>query len=192
MAHIAYVRVSSIQQNTERQQDGLAKTGITFDKTYIEKASGKSIEGRDEFKAMMDYAREGDTIHCYEISRFGRKASETLTAIDALKAKGVLIHFIKEGVTVGNGTKGGELLVTIFAGVAEMEREQMLERQREGYQAAKAAGRIVGRGNSPKVPRAEIVAALAAGGSVRQVAADYEVSTNTVSRIKKEMAAAAE
>lgn len=188
MAHVAYIRVSSIQQNTERQ---LANTGITFDKTFTEKESGKSTEGREAFAAMMNYVREGDTVHVHEISRLARNTADLLATVETLTAKGVRVQFHKEGITTGDNSPTGNLVLTLLAGIAQMEREQMLQRQREGYEAAKKAGRIAGRGNGKAVPRAEIIAALNAGGSVRQVAADYEVSTNTVSRIKKEVAAAA-
>lgn len=189
MAHIAYIRVSSIQQNTERQ---LADTGITFDKTFTEKESGKSTEGREAFRAMMDYVREGDTIHVHEISRLARNTADLLATVETLNKRGVRIQFHKEGITTGDNSPAGNFMLSTLAGVAQMEREMMLQRQREGYEAAKAAGRIVGRGNGKATPRAEIVAALAAGGSVRQVAKDWGVSTNTVSRIKKEMADNAE
>lgn len=188
MSHIAYIRVSSVQQNSERQ---LANTGINFDKTFSEKESGKSIDGREAFKAMMDYVREGDTIHVHEISRLARNTTDLLTTVEAMNKRGVRIQFHKEGITTGDNSPTGNLVLTLLAGIAQMEREQILQRQKEGYTAAKAAGRIVGRGNGKATPRAEIMAALAAGGSVRQVAKDWEVSTNTVSRIKKEMAAAA-
>ena len=78
--------------------------------------------------------------------------------------------------------------LTLLAGIAQMEREQLLLRQREGYEAAKAAGRIAGRGNGRGVDRTGIYAALARGESVRSIASAFEVSTNTISRIKKEMA----
>lgn len=187
MSHIAYIRVSSIQQNTERQ---LADTGINFDKVFEEKASGKDTE-REAFKKMMDYVREGDVLHVHEISRLARNTADLLATVETLTKKGVRVQFHKEGITTGDNSPTGNLVLTLLAGIAQMEREQMLQRQREGYEAAKAAGRIVGRGNGKATPRAEIMAALAAGGSVRQVAKDWEVSTNTVSRIKKEMAAAA-
>ena len=80
-------------------------------------------------------------------------------------------------------------MLTVLAAVAQMEREMMLERQREGIAAAKAAGRIAKRGNGKAIDRAGIVAALANGGSIRSVAKDFSVSTQTVQRIKKEQVA---
>lgn len=80
------------------------------------------------------------------------------------------------------------MMLNVLASVAQMEREMMLERQAEGYAAAKAVGRKGGRGNGKGIDRAGIVAALAAGGSIRMVAANFAVSTQTVQRIKKEQA----
>lgn len=182
MSNIGYVRVSTVQQNTDRQL-----AGVDLDRVFEEKISGASMD-RPELKAMMDYVREGDTVHVHELSRLGRNVKDVLTIVDAVKEKGASIRFHKEGITVGEEGAGvmGNFMLNILASVAEMERVMMLERQREGYEAAKAAGRITGRGNGKAVDRAGIKAAIDAGASVRAVAAQFGVSTNTVFRIKKE------
>ncbi|EIK6684965.1 recombinase family protein [Salmonella enterica] len=136
---------------------------------------------------MLAYVREGDVIHCHELSRLGRSVKDVLNIIDEVKAKGASIHFHKEGITTGaEETAASKMMLTVFAAVAQMEREFMLERQAEGYAAAKAAGRIAKRGNGKAVDRVGIVSALAAGGSIRSVARDFNVSTQTVQRIKQE------
>ena len=187
MAHIAYIRVSSLQQNSERQ---LADTGITFEKVFTEKVSAKDTN-REVFLAMMEYLREGDTLHVHDISRLARNTTDLLSTVDALTKRGVAIQFHHEGIKTGDNSPTGKLVLTLLSGICQMEREMMLLRQRERYEAAKAAGRIAGRGNGRHIPRTEILAALASGGSVRSVAADFGVSTNTISRIKKEMNCAA-
>ena len=187
MAHIAYIRVSSLQQNSERQ---LADTGITFEKVFTEKVSAKDTN-REAFLAMMEYLREGDTLHVHDISRLARNTTDLLSTVDALTKRGVAIQYHHEGIKTGYNSPTGKLVLTLLSGICQMEREMMLLRQREGYEAAKAAGRIAGRGNGRHIPRTEILAALASGGSVRSVAADFGVSTNTISRIKKEMNCAA-
>lgn len=181
MANVGYVRVSSVQQNNERQL-----VGVELDKVFTETASGKNAE-REQLNAMLAYVREGDVVHCHELSRLGRNVQDVLTIIEALKAKGVSVRFHKEGITAGaEETAASRMMLNVFAAVAQMEREFMLERQAEGYAAAKAAGRISARGNGKSVDRVGIVSAIAAGGSVRSVAKDFGVSTQTVSRIKKE------
>ncbi|MEL2243984.1 recombinase family protein [Leclercia adecarboxylata] len=184
MAHIAYIRVSSVQQSTERQ---LVDTGIVFDKIFTEKASAKDTS-REAFTMMMEYIREGDTLHVHDISRMCRSTSDLLSTVETLTKRGVTIQFHKEGIKTGDSSPTGNLVLTLLAGIAQMEREQLLLRQREGYEAAKAAGRIAGRGNGRGVDRTGIYAALARGESVRSIASAFEVSTNTISRIKKEMA----
>lgn len=186
MAHVAYIRVSTVQQNTERQ---LADSGVKFDKVFTEKVSGKNTD-RAAFVAMMEYVRDGDTVHVHDISRLARNTADLLATVETLTKRGVAIRFHKEGITTGENSPTGNLVITLLAGIAQMEREQMLQRQREGYDAAKAAGRIAGRGKGKAVDREGISEALAAGGSVRSVAADFGVSTNTISRIKKEIAGA--
>jgi DNA invertase Pin-like site-specific DNA recombinase len=183
MAHIAYIRVSSVQQSSERQ---LADTGITFEKVFTEKVSAKDTN-REAFLAMMEYLREGDTLHVHDISRLARNTADLLSTVDTLTKRGVTIQFHHEGIKTGDSSPTGKLVLTLLSGICQMEREMMLLRQREGYEAAKAAGRIAGRGNGRNIPRTKIVAALASGNSVRSVAADFGVSTNTISRIKKEM-----
>ncbi|MEB6381674.1 recombinase family protein [Leclercia adecarboxylata] len=183
MAKVGYVRVSSVQQNNERQLDG-----VELDKVFTETASGKNAD-RPQLKAMLEYVREGDVIHCHELSRLGRNVKDLLTIIDAVKEKGVSIEFHKERLTAGaNENAVSRMMLNVLASVAQMEREMMLERQAEGYAAAKQAGRKGGRGNGKDVDRVGIVSALAAGESIRKTAAQFGVSTQTVQRIKAEQA----
>ncbi|ECE7034317.1 recombinase family protein [Salmonella enterica subsp. enterica] len=184
MANIGYVRVSSVQQNDERQLDG-----IQLDKVFTEKCSGKNAD-REQLKAMIEYVREGDVIHCHELSRLGRNVKDLLNIIDTVKEKGASIEFHKERLTAGaNENAVSRMMLNVLASVAQMEREMMLERQAEGYAAAKAAGRKGARGNGKEVDRVGIVSALAAGESIRKTAAQFGVSTQTVQRIKKEQEA---
>lgn len=181
MANVGYVRVSSIQQNTERQLDG-----VKLDKVFTEKVSGKNAD-RPELKAMLAYIREGDVIHCHELSRLGRNVKDLLEIIDTVKAKGASIDFHKERLTAGaNENAVSKMMLNVLASVAQMEREMMLERQAEGYAAAKAAGRVVGRGNSKNIDRAAIIADLQQGKSLRITAKDNGVSLNTVYRVQQE------
>lgn len=181
MANVGYVRVSSIQQHTERQLDGVA-----LDKVFTEKVSGKNAD-RPQLKAMLAYVREGDVIHCHELSRLGRNTADVLSIIEQVREKGASIEFHKERLTAGaNENAVSRMMLGVLASVAQMEREMLLERQAEGYAAAKAAGRIAKRGNGKDVDRVGIVSALAAGESIRKTAERFGVSTQTVQRIKKE------
>lgn len=182
MTDIAYIRVSSVQQDTDRQLSGL-----TFDKTFTEKLSGKNTD-RPQLQAMLDYVREGDTVHVHDVSRLGRNTADLFAIIKTLTDKGVSIQFHKENIKAGaDADMFGNMLLTVMAGIAQMEREMMLTRQAEGYAAKKAQGLPVGRGKGKDIDHEGIAAAVAAGGSVRGIAKDFGVSPNTVQRIKKEM-----
>lgn len=183
MANIGYIRVSTVQQNTDRQL-----AGVTLDKVFEDKASGKNTQ-RPQFEAMMNYVREGDVLHVHSIDRLCRNTTDLLATVEQLTKRGVSVHFHKEDFKTGKNSPAGNMMLTVLAAVAQMEREMMLERQREGIAAAKAAGRIAKRGNGKAIDRAGIAAALANGGSIRSVAKDFSVSTQTVQRIKKEQVA---
>ncbi|EJL5265596.1 recombinase family protein [Salmonella enterica] len=180
MENIGYIRVSSVQQNTERQL-----AGVKLDKTFTEKASGKSVE-RKAFQEMMRYVREGDVLHVHSIDRLCRKTSDLLATVEELTQRGVIIQFHKEGFRTGKDSAMGNFMLTVLAGAAQMEREYMLERQREGYEAAKVAGRIAGRGKAATIDRKAIRQDLEAGLSIRKIAEKHSVSTRTVMNIKAE------
>lgn len=168
MANVGYIRISTAQQHTDRQL-----ADVALDKVFADNLSCKDTD-RPAFRAMMDYIREGDTLHVHEISRLARNTTDLLATVQKLTDSGVAIHFHKEAIITGNKNAVGNLVLTILAGVAQMEREMMLERQREGYLADKAAGRIAARGKSKSVDRSGIRAALSAGGSVRRWRSNLE------------------
>ncbi|MDL2238143.1 recombinase family protein, partial [Christensenellaceae bacterium OttesenSCG-928-K19] len=110
---------------------------------FIEKVSGKSASARPELKKMMDYIREGDTVIVESISRFARNTRDLLALVDELKEKGVSFISLKE--SIDTTTPQGAFMLTIFAALAEFERESILQRQREGVEIAKAQGKYKGR-----------------------------------------------
>lgn len=138
MANIKYIRVSTIEQNTARQETDTAK----YEKVFVDKASGKNTD-RPELKKMMEYVREGDTVTVDSYSRFARSTIDLLRMVEELNQKGVQFVSIKE--KIDTSTPQGKLMLTIFAGLAEFEREQMLQRQKEGIEIAKADGKYKGR-----------------------------------------------
>lgn len=135
MARIKYIRVSTQQQNTARQEQDLER----FDKVYIEKVSGKSMD-RPELKKMLDYVREGDVVEVESYSRIARNTADLLNIVDILQKKSV--DFISQKEAIDTSTPQGRLMFTIFAGLAQFERECLLERQAEGIAVAKAEGRM--------------------------------------------------
>lgn len=139
---VGYVRVSTKEQNTARQEIIMKEHGV--EKIFIEKVSGKaSFADRTEFRALMDFVREGDIIVVESISRFGRSIKEFLDAVEKLKNKKVEFVSVKENFETG--TPAGRFMIVIFAALAELEREYIHERQAEGIAVAKNEGRFNGR-----------------------------------------------
>ena len=137
---IGYIRVSTAEQNTIRQEILMKELGV--DEVYIDKMSGKNTN-RPQLNAMLDYVRRGDTVIVSEISRFARNTRDLLELIEILNTKGV--EFISKKEAIDTTTPTGKFMLTIFGAVAELEREYILQRQREGIAAAKDAGKYTGR-----------------------------------------------
>jgi DNA invertase Pin-like site-specific DNA recombinase len=137
---VAYVRVSTAEQNEARQTEALEKHGI--EKWYIEKVSGKDTN-RPKLQEMLDYVREGDTIYIHDLSRLARSTKDLLDIVEQLQAKGVELVSNKENIDTS--TANGKLMLTMLGAIAEFERANLLERQREGIAIAKAKGMYKGR-----------------------------------------------
>lgn len=137
---IGYVRVSTQEQNTARQEE-LMKS-LNVDKVFIDKVSGKDTK-RTALNEMLSYIREGDTVIVESISRFARNTKDFLILIETLTEKGVC--FISKKEAFDTSTPNGKFVVTVFAALAELEREITLQRQREGIEIAKREGKYKGR-----------------------------------------------
>lgn len=137
---VAYVRVSTVEQNEERQIESLNKYDI--EKWYTEKVSGKNTN-RPKLLEMLDFVREGDTIYIHDFSRLARSTKDLLDIIEQLQQKKVALISIKENMDTS--TASGKLMVTVIAAINEFERENLLERQREGISIAKKKGVYKGR-----------------------------------------------
>lgn len=137
---IGYVRVSTQEQNTIRQEVLMHSLGV--DQLYIDRASGKSAD-RPELRKMLTYVRQGDTVIVESISRFARNTRDLLELVEQLTAKQV--EFISQKEAIDTTTPTGKFMLTIFGAVAELEREYILQRQREGIAIAKEQGKYTGR-----------------------------------------------
>lgn len=137
---VAYIRVSTEEQNTARQEEMMKAQGV--EKIYMEKISGKDTN-RPQLKAMLDYVREGDSVVIESYSRLARNTQDLLKIVDELEKKGVAFISLKE--SVDTTTPQGKLMLTIFAGLAQFERECTLQRQKEGIAIAKEQGKYKGR-----------------------------------------------
>ena len=137
---VGYVRISTKEQNTARQ-DELMK-GLGVEKVYTDRMSGKNTE-RPELRKMMDFVREGDSLTVESISRFARNTRDLLDLTATLDVKGV--QFISRKENIDTSTAAGKFMLAVFGALAELERDNILERQAEGIAIAKAEGRMTGR-----------------------------------------------
>lgn len=137
---IGYIRISTADQNTARQE-GLMRD-LCVDQIFIDRMSGKSAD-RPELKRMMGFVREGDTVIVESISRFARNTRDLLGLVEQLTAKKV--EFVSKKESIDTTTPSGKFMLTIFGAVAELEREYILQRQKEGIAIAKANGVYKGR-----------------------------------------------
>lgn len=140
MSKIGYIRVSTEHQETARQQEIMCDYQV--DRIFSEKLSGANAD-RPQLKAMIDYVREGDTLYIESISRLGRSTKDLLNIIDTLTDKVVTLVSHKE--SIDTDTPSGKFMLTVFAALSQLEREQLKQRQREGIEIAKTQGKYTGR-----------------------------------------------
>ena len=138
--NVAYVRVSTVEQNEARQIEALKPHSI--DKWFTEKISGKNTQ-RPQLQAMLDFVREGDTVFIHDFSRLARSTKDLLTLVEQLQNKGV--HLISNKENLDTSTPTGKLMLTMIAAINEFERANTLERQWEGIAIAKRNGVYKGR-----------------------------------------------
>ena len=173
---IGYVRVSTVEQNAVRQLDG-----VTLDKTYVDRASGRDTE-RPKLHALMEFAREGDTVLVHSMDRLARNLDDLRRIVHELNAKGVRIEFVKEQLTFsGEDSPMATLLLSVMGAFAEFERALILERQREGIALAKEKGVCKGRRPSlTNEQRAELHERVNSGVQKSTLAKEYGISRETV------------
>jgi DNA invertase Pin-like site-specific DNA recombinase len=137
---LAYIRVSTIEQNEARQVEAMEKYNI--EKWFIEKVSGKDTN-RPKLKEMLEFARQGDTIHIHDFSRLARSTKDLLDIVEMLNQKGIALVSNKENID--SSTPTGKLMLTMVGAINEFERTNLLERQKEGIAIAKKNGVYKGR-----------------------------------------------
>ncbi|MEY8385806.1 recombinase family protein [Oscillospiraceae bacterium 38-13] len=137
---VGYIRISTREQNTACQDLLMEELGV--ERVFTDKVSGKNQE-RPELHRMIDFVREGDSLTVESISRFARNTRDLLDLTATLDAKGV--QFISKKESIDTSTPAGKFMLAVFGALAELERENILERQAEGIAIAKAEGRMKGR-----------------------------------------------
>ena len=178
---VAYVRVSSVDQNTERQLESI--NGQSPDKTFTDKCSGKDTK-RPQLEAMLAYVREGDTVVVHSLDRLGRNLDDLRKVVTDLNSRGVAVYFLKEGLTFtgdDSDSSMSKLMFNMLGAFAEFERSLIRERQREGIALAKKKG--VYRGRKPSLTgeqAADLRKRVAAGEKKAGLAREFGISRETL------------
>ena len=173
---IGYVRVSSFDQNPERQLEQ-----IQVDKVFTDKASGKDTQ-RPELDALLSFVRDGDTVVVHSMDRLARNLDDLRRMVQKLTKRGVRIEFVKESLTfTGEDSPMANLMLSVMGAFAEFERALIRERQREGIALAKQRGAYRGRKKSLSEPQiVELKRRVADGEQKAAVARDYGISRETL------------
>lgn len=178
MEHVGYIRVSTAEQSTSRQL-----TDVKLDKVFEEKVSAKTVD-RPELQACLKYVREGDVLHVHSLDRICRSgAGDAVGLVEQMNQKGVSVQFHKEGMRFDGAMSAAQKgVLGILAAVAQMERELIKERQMEGIQAAKAAGKHIGRPKA-QVTKVDVMELLDNGKPKAQAAKELGIGRATLYRL---------
>jgi DNA invertase Pin-like site-specific DNA recombinase len=173
---VGYVRVSTVEQNTVRQLDGIA-----VDRTFIDTASGKDTT-RPRLDELIAFVRAGDTVLVHSMDRLARNLDDLRRLVRTLTGKGVRVEFVKEQLTfTGEDSPMATLLLSVMGAFAEFERALILERQREGISAAKQRGAYTGRKPALTAEQArQLRERVAAGERKSALATEFGISRETV------------
>jgi DNA invertase Pin-like site-specific DNA recombinase len=181
---VAYIRVSSVDQNEARQVEAMAELHI--DKMFIDKASGKNTD-RPQLQAALDHMREGDVLVVHSMDRLARNMRDLQNLVAELNAKNIAVEFVKEHLNfTGEDSPMSKLMLSILGGVAEFERSIIRERQKEGIQVAKGKGTYRGRKRSLTTEQAAQLRQRAAAGERKApLAREFGISRETLYQYMK-------
>ena len=173
---VGYIRVSSVDQNTARQLDG-----VPLDRVFEDKLSGKDT-ARPQLEAMLAYVRDGDTLVVHSMDRLARNLDDLRSLVAQLTKKGVKVEFVKENLSFsGEASPMAQLMLSVMGAFAEFERALIRERQREGIALAKAQGKYKGRKKSLSSEQVEVARKrVEEGVSKARIARDLGVSRETL------------
>jgi len=173
---VGYTRVSSLDQNLDRQLDG-----IRLDKTFADRVSGKDTQ-RPQLEALLGFVRAGDTVIVHSMDRLARNLDDLRAIVRTLTARGVRVEFVKEQLTfTGDDSPMANLLLSVMGAFAEFERALIRERQREGIALAKQRGAYRGRRKALTTEQIDQLARRAAAGEPKStLAREFNISRETV------------
>jgi len=182
---IGYARTSTLEQEAGLEAQVRDLTALGCEKLFSEQAS--SVAPRRALEEALGFVREGDTLVVTKLDRLARSVTHLGNIINALEAKGVALRIVNLGVDTATPT--GKLILNVLGGVAQFEREMMLERQREGIAKAKGEGAYKGRKPTARAKADEIKALAAEGLSMAKIAKKLGIGVGSVHRAIRRPAA---
>lgn len=173
---VGYIRVSSFEQNTDRQLDG-----VEVDRVFTDRASGKDIK-RPQLEAMLAFVREGDTLVVHSMDRLARNLDDLRQIVQSLTARGIRIEFVKEHLRfTGEDSPMATLMLSVMGAFAEFERALIRERQREGIALAKQRGAYRGRKKALSADEvADLIRRAVSGEKKAEIARSMGISRETL------------
>ena len=187
---VGYARTSTLDQKAglEGQERELKAAGC--DRLFIEQVSSVDVTARERLAEALSFVREGDTLIVTKLDRLARSVAHLLEILDTLTDRGAALRILNMGIDTSTPT--GKLMLTVLGGVAEFEREIMLERQREGIAKAKAAGKYKGRKATARAKAEEVLKLHREGVGGTEIAKRLEIGRASVYRILDEAKSAAD
>jgi DNA invertase Pin-like site-specific DNA recombinase len=181
---VGYIRVSSLDQNPDRQLDGME-----LHHSYIDRWSGKNKE-RPKLEEMLRFIRLGDEIYVHSMDRLARNLEDLLSLVKQILEKGCSVHFVKEKLEFRNDESNpmAKLMLSVFGAVAEFERNLILDRQREGIEIAKRKGKYKGRAKSLSEEQVIQMKDMYPAVPKAQIARQFNIHPNTVSNYLRQSA----
>lgn len=178
---VGYARTSTLDQKAsiEAQARDLTKAGC--EKLFSEQVSSVDVINREQLSLALDFIREGDALVVTKLDRLARSVGHLLTIVDTIKTKGADLRILNMGIDTATAT--GKLMLTVLGGIAEFEREIMLERQREGIAKAKADGKYKGRKATARAKEEDVLRLKAEGVGATEIAKRLGIGRASVYRI---------
>lgn len=177
---IGYARTSTLDQRASIDAQVRDLTAAGCEKIFSEQVSSVDIANREQLALALDFIREGDTLVVTKLDRLARSVAHLLSIVDTLNRKGVALRIL--GMGIDTATPTGKLMLTVLGGIAEFEREIMLERQREGVARAKADGKYKGRKPTAMAQADEVRRLKAEGVGATEIAARLGIGRASVYR----------
>ena len=178
---IGYARTSTLDQKASIEAQARDLQAAGCERLFQEQVSSVDVANREQLAQALDFIREGDALVVTKLDRLARSVAHLMTILDALKAKGASLRILNMGIDTATPT--GKLMLTMLAGVAEFERDIMLERQREGIAKAKAEGKYKGRKPTAQAKSEDVMALKSQGVGASEIAKRLGIGRASVYRI---------